>query len=103
MRDNGYQVLIDGLNPLSFQFFSPNLLEPDYVKVSWSQEFLGDVPKEKTAEIRKHVEETGQNKIVLSRVDSDEAILWGLQVGIRRFQGHYTDVMVEKMKAKGII
>ena len=103
LRDNGYQVLIDGLNPLSFQFFSPDLLDSDYVKVGWSKEFLGEVPKEKMTEIREHVEVTGNQKIILSRVDSDEAILWGLQVGIRRFQGHYADVMVEKMKAKDII
>jgi len=45
----------------------------------------------------------GKNKMVLSRVDSEGAILWGLQLGIHRFQGHYADIIVEKMIAKGII
>lgn len=103
LHDNGYQVLIDGLNPLSFQFFNPSLLDADYIKVGWSKEFLGDVPKDRIAEMRENVDMIGKNKIVLSRVDSEDAVLWGLQIGVGRFQGHYADVLVEKMIKKGVL
>ena len=103
LRDTGYRILIDGLNPVSFQFFNPSLLDADFVKLGWSKEFLGEVPKARFDDMRQQVDLTGKNKMVLSRVDSEGAILWGFQVGIHRFQGHYADVIVEKMIAKGIV
>ncbi|MEL0105417.1 MAG: hypothetical protein ACO3MW_13480 [Rhodospirillales bacterium] len=103
LRENGYRVLIDGLNPISFQFFNPGLLDADLIKLGWSKEFLGEVPKSRLDDMRVQVNLAGKNKMVLSRVDSEGAILWGLQLGIHRFQGHYADIIVEKMIAKGII
>ena len=44
LQERGYRVLIDGLNPLSLQFFEPGLLEADFVKIGWGREFLGDDP-----------------------------------------------------------
>ena len=103
LRDNGYRVLIDGLNPMSFLYFNPNLLDADFVKLGWSKEFLGEISKARMDEMREHVTLAGKNKVILSRVDSEGAINWGLQVGIRRYQGHYADVIVEKMIAKGLV
>ena len=103
LRDTGYKILIDGLNPVSFQFFNPSLLDADFVKLGWSKEFLGEVPKARIDEMREQVDITGKNKMVLSRVDSEGAILWGLKIGIHRFQGHYADMIVEKMITKGIV
>lgn len=103
LRDSGYRVLVDGLSPLSLQFFDPGLLNPDFVKINWSREFLGEVAYERMVEMREVVRDTGRNKLILARVDSMEAIKWGLTLGINRFQGHYIDTLVEAMIAKGII
>ncbi len=103
LRESGYRVLVDGLNPLSLQFLEPGLLDPDLVKINWSREFLGEVPYERMVEMRDVVRQTGRNKLVLARVDSMDAIKWGLTLGINRFQGHYIDTLVEAMIAKGII
>ena len=88
LRDTGYRILIDGLNPVSFQFFNPSLLDADFVKLGWSKEFLGEVPKARFDDMRQQVDLTGKNKMVLSRVDSEGAILWGFQVGIHRLEEH---------------
>ena len=54
-------------------------------------------------EMRDVVEHTGQDRVILARVDSEDAIKWGLNLGITRYQGHYIDTVVEAMVAKGII
>ena len=103
LRERGYRVLIDGLNPLSLQFFEPGLLDADFVKIGWGREFLADVQDTRLGEMRDVVEHTGSDRVILSRVDSENAVKWGLSLGITRYQGHYIDTVVEAMIAKGII
>lgn len=103
LRERGYRVLIDGLNPLSLQFFEPGLLDADFVKIGWGREFLAEVQDTRLGEMRDVVEHTGHNRVILSRVDSEDAVKWGLNLGITRYQGHYIDTVVEAMIAKGII
>ena len=103
LQERGYRVLIDGLNPLSLQFFEPGLLDADFVKIGWGREFMGEVQDTRMVEMRDVVEHTGQDRVILARVDSEDAIKWGLNLGITRYQGHYIDTVVEAMVAKGII
>lgn len=103
LQSRGYRVLIDGLNPLSFQFFDPGLLEADFIKINWAQEFLGDITPDRLDDMRHVVDIAGKDKIILARVDSEEAIQWALNLEITRFQGLYVDLLVEQMVKKGII
>jgi hypothetical protein len=103
LRGNGYRVLIDGLNPLSLQFFDPSHLKADFVKVSWGKEFKGEFGDVRMAEMRDMVKKVGRDKVILARIDAEDIVKWGLALGISRFQGHYMDVIVDAMLAKGII
>ena len=103
LQERGYRVLIDGLNPLSLQFFEPGLLEADFIKIGWGREFLGDLQDTRLGEMRDVVEHTGKERVILARVDSEDAVKWGLNLGITRYQGHFIDTVVEAMIAKGII
>ncbi len=103
LKERDYRVLIDGLNPLSLQFFNPGLLDADFVKVNWSREFIGDIPAERIGDMQNVVENAGKDRIILARVDSEDAIQWALNLGITRFQGSYVDLLVEQMVKKGII
>ena len=103
LRSHGYRVLIDGLNPLSLQFFDPSVLTADFVKVGWSPDFHGGVPENRMVEMREVVEDVGSESVILARVDSEEAVKWALNLGIQRFQGHYIDRVVTAMIAKGIV
>lgn len=103
LKERGYRVLLDGLNPLSLQFFEPGLLDADFVKIGWGREFLGEVQDTRLGEMRDVVEQTGKERVILSRVDSEDAVKWGLNLGITRYQGHFIDTVVEAMYAKGII
>ncbi len=100
LRERGYRVLIDGLNPLAIHFFDPSHLQADYMKISWGPEFVGDEQEEKVAEMRRIVANAGKDGVVLSRVDSQEAVKWGAALGITRFQGFFIDKLVAAMKAQ---
>lgn len=103
LQEYGYRVLIDGLNPLSLQFFDPALLEADLIKVNWGQEFGNEDSDVRVNDMAQVVKNVGKDNVILGRVDSEDAVIWALALGITRFQGYYIDTLVEAMAAKGII
>ncbi len=103
LQENDYRVLIDGLSPLSLQFFDPALLESDLVKINWGQEFKNEDSQARVEDMRQVVKNVGKDNVILGRVDSEDAVIWALSLGIRRFQGFYIDTVVDAMLAKGII
>ena len=100
LRDRGYRVLLDGLNPLALQYFNPGLLDADYYKVSWGTEFVETETSEIHAKTGVLVEKVGRARFILGRTDSEEAMSWALTLGIRRFQGFFIDRVVEKKAEK---
>jgi len=103
LADQGFRLLIYGLSPLTLQFFDPGILEPDFIKISWSADLIRDVDVAQMDELRDVVEYIGADKIVLARVEAEEAVKWGLELGIHRFQGYFVDKLVDAMAAKGLI
>jgi len=103
LQENGYRVLIDGLSPLSLQFFSPALLLADLIKISWGQEFESEDAQDRIDDMRGVIREMGKDNVILSRTDSEDAVIWALSLGINRFQGFYIDTLVNAMLLKGII
>ncbi|MBC8239030.1 MAG: EAL domain-containing protein [Alphaproteobacteria bacterium] len=100
LRERGYRVLVDGLNPLAIHFFDPTLLQTDFLKISWGPEFVGDEKKEKIEEMRNIIRHAGTDGVILSRVDSQDAVQWGATLGISRFQGYFIDKLVAAMRAQ---
>ena len=100
LRDRGYRVLIDGLNPLSLQFYNPGLLDADYYKVSWTNSFTDVETAQDHAETGTLVDSIGAERFILGRTDSETAIRWALTLGVRRFQGFFIDLLVKKQTEK---
>jgi len=100
LHERGYRVLVDGLSPLGIHFFDPSLLQSDFLKISWGPEFVGDEKKEKIEEMRNIVRHVGTDGVILSRVDSQDAVQWGATLGISRFQGYFIDKLVAAMRAQ---
>ena len=103
LQDRGYRVLVDGLNPLTLDFFNPKSLKADYVKMNWGPEVQGGVGHEQTQRIKSVVGSMKLGTVVLSRVDSEEGVSWGLGLGIICYQGHFIDKVVSAMAAKGAL
>jgi EAL domain-containing protein (putative c-di-GMP-specific phosphodiesterase class I) len=100
LRSHGFRVLVDGLNPLAIQFFDPATLNPDFIKVAWGPEFAGDDQAQRESEMREIVEHAGRERVIISRVDSEEAVKWGFSLGVSHFQGFFIDRLVRAMSAQ---
>jgi len=100
LQNKGYKVLIDGLNPLSLQFFDPGGLEPDYFKVYWGEEYVAGASAKRVDEMHSMVATMGAPRVLMVRIDSEDAIKFGLTLGITQFQGRFTDNLMRAMAAK---
>ncbi|MEQ8229171.1 MAG: EAL domain-containing protein [Rhodospirillales bacterium] len=102
LQQNGYRVLVDGISPVSMQFFDPAVLEADFIKIGWGKEFVNeDEEDSKVEDLRRIIRDAGKESIILSRVDSEDAIQWGLNLGITRFQGFLMDRLIDAVRSQG--
>jgi len=102
LQQNGYRVLVDGISPVSMQFFDPAILQADFIKIGWGKEFeRSEEDPSKVEDLRRIIRDAGRRSIILSRVDSENAIQWGLNLGITRFQGFLMDRMIDAVRAQG--
>ena len=102
LQQNGYRVLVDGISPVSMQFFDPAVLGADFIKVGWGTEFENEEEDDsKVADLRRIIRDAGKESIILSRVDSEQAIQWGLNLGITRFQGFLMDRLIDTVRSQG--
>ena len=100
LKDRGYRVLLDGLNPISLHYFDPGLLNADYYKVAWGLEFT---ETESTADhdlIGEAIEKIGAERFIIARAETEESLRWALTFGIRRFQGYFIDELVQRQIEK---
>ena len=100
LKDRGYRVVIDGLNPLSLQYYNPGLLDADLYKVSWTMNYVDIESAKENDDIRGLVESIGTERFILARTDAESAVRWALALGIRRFQGFFIDLLVKKQTEK---
>jgi hypothetical protein len=91
LRERGCVTVLDGINALTLQFMDAELYETDFVKVTWSPDMADIVQSD---EICRSLAPVGFERIILSRCDTETSIRWGLDHGIRHFQGRYLDAMV---------
>ena len=98
LRDRGYRVIVDGVNPLAMQFFDPSTLKPDFIKIAWDRAFEDDADDAgRIKTFKEIVRQAGKDSIVLARVDSEKAVKFGLGLGVSRFQGYFIDKLVQAM------
>lgn len=98
LQERGYKVLVDGVNPMSLQFFDPANLKPDFIKVAWGKDFESETDDDgRLRMFRETVQNAGAESMILARVDSEKAVKWGLALGISRFQGYFIDKLFHAM------
>jgi hypothetical protein len=90
LRRRGHISVLDGMSPITLQFLDAELYDTDFVKVNWSPDMGDDVV---TAELRQALGPVGFERVILSRCDTENSIAWGLNQGIRHFQGRFLDSM----------
>ncbi|MGF1641251.1 MAG: EAL domain-containing protein [Rhodospirillales bacterium] len=100
LQDHGYRVLIDGLSPLTLEFCDVSRLGADFVKICWDWDAYGQLSPDRRAGVREIVARTGPDRMLIGRVDRDEAVKWALELGITRFQGRYIDKVIDALVAR---
>jgi EAL domain-containing protein (putative c-di-GMP-specific phosphodiesterase class I) len=94
LRERGYRVCLDGVNYLSLPFIDREQLGVDLLKVVWSAEMKGDQPGRGVDLVKSFVQRTGRSRVILSRIDNEEGVRYGHDLGITLFQGRYLDQLV---------
>lgn len=91
VRDRGYRLCLDGLSWLTFPLVDRAALGIDLVKVAWQPEILDDNNEARRNAFQSAVQRTGIDRVILCRVDSQEAVDWGSKFGISLFQGRLVE------------
>lgn len=102
LKESGYRVLIDGLSPVAVEFVDLAALDADFLKLIWSRDVKANISTQLLPEIRERISRFGRDRVVLSRVDSEEALCWALSVGITRFQGFFIDLLMERLSSRHV-
>jgi len=97
LQSRGYKVLIDGLQPLALDYYDPSMLLADFYKIAWGDRLGGSATKSGSDDMRELIQSIGSEKVVISHVDSEEAVRFGLLLGVQRFQGFFVDRLVSAM------
>lgn len=97
LHAQGYNVLIDGLGPLTPRYLNIRALEADFIKIWWSSDVVGRCRNEQTDAVRNILDAAGRAKVILARTDSEQAVKWALSLGIHRFQGYFIDRLAVAM------
>ncbi|MBT3990268.1 MAG: EAL domain-containing protein [Rhodospirillaceae bacterium] len=100
LKDRGYRVLLDGLNPVSLHYFDPGLLEADFYKVGWGLEFTETESAQEHDDIGEAINKIGAERFIVARAETEESVRWALTFGIRRFQGYFIDELVQRQIEK---
>ncbi len=89
LRFAGLSLVLDGVSHHALMLTAPAVLEPDLVKLDWSPRL-----PEAGAAVERAVAALGDDRVVLHRAETEDALSWGLAHGIRRFQGRWVDRML---------
>ncbi|AMW34366.1 EAL domain-containing protein [Haematospirillum jordaniae] len=93
LRETGDFLALDGLTPSMGGVMDLERLDPDFVKVIWSPEMAAPEHPTAVSDIRSIVNALGGDRVILSRCDSQVAVTWGIEHGIRSFQGRFIDAV----------
>jgi hypothetical protein len=101
-RERGYRICLDGLHHLHLPLISRKRLGADLVKLFWSPDLLYEVNPARHEELKSAIRQTGNDRVILCRCDSADAIAWGESFGIRLFQGHYIDSRLRAIRSPAV-
>lgn len=95
LQERGHRILLDGLSDLSVSLCDVGQFRADFYKIHWSPDLADGHGREA---LRAALEALGFERMVLGRCDSETAIRWGLDLGIRNFQGRFVDAMLTAVR-----
>lgn len=89
LKSQRHRILLNSLSAESLPYVDITDMNLDFVKISWSEKL-----PEVISDVKKVIETIGADKVILSGCDTEDVITWGAGLGIKFFEGDYTDAMV---------
>lgn len=102
LQAQGHRILIDGLTPLTLQVIDVSALRSDFVKIWWREDAQTLFPSRRVSQLREVIDRVGRERVILARAESEQALEWGVNHGIRRFQGRFVDRLLGALAGKGV-
>jgi hypothetical protein len=87
----GYKVCVDGLTSLSIVQINRDRLGFDLAKLQWNADLETDISTDENQAIMRAIKSCGQNRVILCRCDTRQAINYGQAMSINLFQGRFLD------------
>lgn len=100
LQQRGHRILIDGLTPLTLQVIDVSALSSDFVKIWWREDARTLFPARRVSGLRDVIDRVGRERVILARAQSEQALEWGVEHGIRRFQGRFVDRLLDALAGK---
>ncbi len=90
----GYRVCLDGVTELSFPQIDRQRLGFDLIKLSWNADNEQDLNSENNRKLEAAIRQCGNNRVILTRCDTLQAVEFGQALGLSLFQGRYLDSVI---------
>jgi len=91
----GYRICLDGTTEQSFPQIDRSSMGFDLVKLMWNADHKTEMGSAINQRVAEAVKRCGENRVILTRCDSIEAVEYGQEMGITLFQGRYLDGLVQ--------
>ncbi len=93
-RARGYRICADGVSQYMVPFVDRDALDLDLLKIHWTPDMLDDPTGKRRQAMVDCLEHCGSDRLILCRCDSQEAVDYGMAMGIAMFQGRGVDAIV---------
>ena len=90
----GYRVCLDGVTELSFPYIDRQRLGFDLIKLMWDASGESSMQAEKNIQLTEAIRVCGNNRVILTRCDTLQAVEFGQALGLSLFQGRYLDAVI---------
>ena len=90
----GYRVCLDGVTETNFPQIDRQRLGFDLIKLMWNADSETDIESEKNKALREAIRQCGNNRVILTRCDTKQAVEFGQAMGLSLFQGRYLDSII---------
>jgi hypothetical protein len=93
LKERGYKIIIDCVKHLNLPLIDREWLGFDFVKITWTQSLYDDAGGQRGGMLKAAVQRIGRDRVILCRVDSEDALKAGEALGITLYQGRLIDGM----------
>jgi c-di-GMP-related signal transduction protein len=91
LKERGYNIIVDCVKHLNLPLIDRGWLRFDFVKITWTPSLYDDAGGQRSDVLKSAVNRIGRDRVILCRVDSEDALKAGEALGITLYQGRLID------------